>query len=132
MPIRSLLTAAACQGILRREERAGRQLDPHLKKAILETLRLWLNVAEVSGTPKQEAFAPRYVPKLENIKAAIQTDQYCVARNLTWTECEKLMGVSPRLDGRRGRLLGNAVIPTIVEWIGRKIIAVEKKMMISA
>tara|TARA_Y100000310_G_scaffold237442_1_gene240727 strand:+ start:327 stop:458 length:132 start_codon:yes stop_codon:yes gene_type:complete len=32
------------------------------------------------------------VPKLESIKEAIQTGQYFVARNLTWNECEKLMG----------------------------------------
>jgi DNA (cytosine-5)-methyltransferase 1 len=35
-------------------------------------------------------------------------------------------GVSPRLDGRRGRLLGNAVVPTISEWIGKQIIEIEK------
>lgn len=35
-------------------------------------------------------------------------------------------GVSPRLDGRRGRLIGNAVSPVITEWIGRKIIAIQK------
>lgn len=33
-------------------------------------------------------------------------------------------GVSPRLDGRRGRLIGNAVVPGIAEWIGRKIIRI--------
>lgn len=93
--ITSLLTAANCQGILRREERAGRKLDPHFKKALTETLRLWCNVAEVSGTPLQVAFAPRYVPKLESIREVIRTDQYYVARNLTWTECEKLMGFPP-------------------------------------
>lgn len=38
----------------------------------------------------------------------------------------KVNGVSPRMDGRRGRLLGNAVVPAIAEWIGRKIIEVEK------
>lgn len=37
----------------------------------------------------------------------------------------KIDGVSPRMDSRRGRLLGNAVIPAIAEWIGRKIINVE-------
>jgi DNA (cytosine-5)-methyltransferase 1 len=36
-------------------------------------------------------------------------------------------GVSPRLDGRRGRLIGNAVVPTIVEWIGRRIVAIEER-----
>jgi DNA (cytosine-5)-methyltransferase 1 len=30
------------------------------------------------------------------------------------------------MDSRRGRLLGNAVVPAIAEWIGRKIIEVEK------
>lgn len=34
-------------------------------------------------------------------------------------------GLSARLDGRRGRLIGNAVSPTVAEWIGRKIIAIE-------
>lgn len=33
-------------------------------------------------------------------------------------------GVSPRLDGRRGRLIGNAVVLGIAEWIGRKIIRI--------
>lgn len=90
--IGSLLSAANCRGILRREERAGRPMDDSFQQAITETLRLWCNVAEASGTPEQVAFAPRYVPKLESIKEAIRTDQYCVARNLTWDECETLMG----------------------------------------
>lgn len=36
-------------------------------------------------------------------------------------------GVPRRLDGRRGRLIGNAVSPVIVEWIGRRILAVEAR-----
>lgn len=36
----------------------------------------------------------------------------------------KAYGVSSRLDGRRGRLLGNAVVPVITEWIGRSVIEV--------
>ncbi len=34
-------------------------------------------------------------------------------------------GVSSRLDGRRGRLIGNAVVPGISEWIGRRILAID-------
>ena len=37
----------------------------------------------------------------------------------------KVDGVSPRMDSRRGRLLGNAVVPGIAQWIGRKILDVE-------
>ncbi len=92
VPTSSLLTAAACLGILRREERAGRSVDPHFQKALSETLRFWSSVAEVSGTPWQKVSAPRFAPKLESIKAAIQTDQFYVARNLSWNECEALMG----------------------------------------
>jgi len=97
VPITSFLTAANCQGILRREKNADReaQMCPVFKRALEETLRLWSNVAEASGTPLQQASAPRYVPKLENIKEAIQTDRYYVARNLTWNECERLMGFPP-------------------------------------
>lgn len=36
-------------------------------------------------------------------------------------------GVSSRLDGRRGRLIGNAVVPTISEWIGKKILEIESR-----
>lgn len=67
-------------------------MDPIFRKSLFQTLRFWFNVAEASGLPKQEAIAPRYVPKLDVIKEATQIDQYYVARNLTWTECEKLMG----------------------------------------
>ena len=92
VPISSLLTAAACLGIVRREERAGRELDPNFQKALSETLRFWSSVAEASGTPWQKVSAPRFAPKLESIKEVIQTDRYFVARNLTWDECEALMG----------------------------------------
>jgi DNA (cytosine-5)-methyltransferase 1 len=30
------------------------------------------------------------------------------------------------MDGRRGRLLGNAVVPAISEWIGKRILEIEK------
>jgi hypothetical protein len=87
-----LLTAAACSGIIRREESNGREVPPKLKAALEDTIRLWCNVGAALGTPKDRIFAPRYAPKLESIREAIQTDQYSVARNLTWNECEQLMG----------------------------------------
>jgi DNA (cytosine-5)-methyltransferase 1 len=34
-------------------------------------------------------------------------------------------GISSRMDSRRGRLLGNAVVPRISEWIGRRILEIE-------
>jgi hypothetical protein len=91
-PISSILTAANCLGMIRREKRNGRKLDPIFAKSLSETLHFWYNVAAALGTPKRQAIAPRYAPKLESIKEAIATDQYYVARNLTWNECEKLMG----------------------------------------
>lgn len=94
-PISSILTAANCLGMIRREKRAKRKLDPILAESLSQTLRFWFNVAEALGIPKQQAIAPRYAPKLESIKEATLTDQYYVARNLTWNECEKLMGFPP-------------------------------------
>ena len=38
-------------------------------------------------------------------------------------------GVSSRMEGRRGRLLGNAVIPTISEWIGKRILEIERSQI---
>jgi len=91
-PISSFLTAANCTGILRREKNNQRLLDQIFEVSLLETLRFWFSVGEASGTPKQKVLAPRFVPKLEVIKEVIRTDQFYVARNLTWDECEKLMG----------------------------------------
>ena len=67
-------------------------MDPIFEQSLLETLRFWFSVGEASDTPKQKILAPRYVPKLAAIKEVIPTDQFYVARNLTWDECEKLMG----------------------------------------
>jgi len=92
VPIKSLLTAANCSGIIRREERNGREVPPKMRSALEETIRLCSSAGAVSGTPEEVIFAPRYAPSLEAIKAAIRTDQYYVARNLTWTEWERLMG----------------------------------------
>ena len=92
VPIESLLTAAACSGIIRREEKNGRPVPQPLRAALEDTIRLLCNAGEASGLPRERIFAPRFVPKLESIKEAIQTGQYFVARNLTWNECEKLMG----------------------------------------
>ncbi len=91
-PISSILTAANCLGMIRREDRAGRKLDPIFMESLSRTLRFWFSVAEASGIPRQQAIAPRYAPKLESIKAATLTDPSYVARNLTWNECEQLMG----------------------------------------
>ena len=35
-------------------------------------------------------------------------------------------GIPGRLDGKRGRLIGNAVAPPIAEFIGRRILAIER------
>jgi hypothetical protein len=91
-PISSILTAANCLGILRREKRAGRTLHPLFVESLSQTLRFWYSVAAALGIPNRQAIAPRYAPKLEAIKAATLTDQFYVARNLTWDECETLMG----------------------------------------
>jgi hypothetical protein len=121
VPIESLLTAANCLGILRRENRAGRQLDRVFVKALSQTLRLWYNVAAASGTPWQRASAPRYVPKLEDIKEAIQTDQYSVARNLTWTEWEKLMGFPPGWTVVEGDSLATPSFPQSPNGLEEKL-----------
>ncbi len=91
-PISSFLTAAATTGILRREERGKRMLDPRFEEGLQQTLRFWFNAGEALGIPRQKILAPRFALKLADIKAAIATAPFSVARNLTWDECEKLMG----------------------------------------
>jgi hypothetical protein len=62
VPTTSLLTAANCLGILRRANGNGHKLDKRFENSLKETIRLWFNVAEASGIPRQKASAPRYVP----------------------------------------------------------------------
>ena len=92
VPIKSLLTAANCAGIIRREENNGRKVSNRFRKALDDTIRLWCNVGEALGTPEKVVFAHATFPGRESIKAVIQTGQYTVARNLTWREWERLMG----------------------------------------
>jgi DNA (cytosine-5)-methyltransferase 1 len=40
-------------------------------------------------------------------------------------------GIPGRLDGRRGRLIGNAVAPPIAEWIARQILKVEDERQVA-
>lgn len=91
-PISSFLTAANATGILRRERKGGRTLDPIFEKGLHDTIRFWCNVGEALGIQRHEILAPRFALKRADIKAAIATDRFSVARNLTWDECEMLMG----------------------------------------
>ena len=91
-PYSSLLTAANASGILRREKRWGRRLDPIFEKSLKGTIQFWCNVAAALGIPRQRVFAPRFALKPEDIKVVTVTGPSFVARHLTWNECEKLMG----------------------------------------
>jgi len=119
-PISSFLTAAAATGILRREERGGRTLDPIFQKGLEETLRFWFSVGEALDIPKQRILAPRFALKLEDIKEVIATDQYSVARNLTWDECEKLMGFPEGWTVVEGDSLATQLPPLLPNGLGGK------------
>ena len=103
----------------------GRTVTPLFRQALDETIQLWCNVGEALGTPEKQIFAPRYVPKEEDIKEAIQTDRYYVARKFDVARMGATNGISGRLDGRRGRLIGNAVAVPIAQWFADAIHAVE-------
>ena len=108
--ISSLLTAANCTGIIRREEKNGRAIPALFKASLEANIRLWCSAVEASGTPKDRAFAPRFAPKPEAIKEAIRTDQYFVARNLTYNEWERLMGFPAGWTVEEG---GSSVMPSL-------------------
>ncbi len=125
LPIESLLTAANCLGILRRENRAGRKLDRVFVKALSETLRLWYNVAVASGTLGAKSICPTLRAQTGGHQGGHSDRPILCGEKLDVDRMGKANGVYPRLDGRRGRLIGNAVVPAIAEWIGRQIIEVE-------
>ena len=119
-PISSFLTAAATTGILRREERGGRALDPTFEKGLQETLHFWYSVGEALGIPKQKILAPRFALKQADIKAAIATAPFSVARNLTWNECEMLMGFPEGWTAVEGDSLATPSRPRLRNGSGKK------------
>ncbi len=65
-------------------------------------------------------------------------DAAMVVRRLTPTECERLQGFpdgwtaegpdgKPIADSPRYRMLGNAVVPAVAEWIGRRLVEADEK-----
>jgi len=48
-----------------------------------------------------------------------------VGQKLDLGRMRETHGVSGRLDGRRGRLIGNSVSPTLAEWVARRIVDIE-------
>ena len=80
-------------------------MDTPFLKGLQSTLQFWFSVGEALGIPEHKITAPRFALKRADIRAAIATDRFSVARNLTWTECETLMGFPAGwTDGGEGSL----------------------------
>lgn len=48
-----------------------------------------------------------------------------VGQKLDMGRMRETNGISGRLDGRRGRLIGNSVSPALSEWVARRIVEIE-------
>ena len=89
-------------------------MDPAFQAALEGSLHFWYSVAEALDIPRQRVLAPRFALKLEGIKEVIATGQFSVARNLTWEECEKLMGFPAGWTVVEGDSSGTPLYPRLL------------------
>lgn len=80
------------------------------------------------GYTKAKSFSPTLRAQTGGHQGGHSDRPILCGEKLNVERVREAYGFSSRLDGRRGRLIGNAVSPTIAEWIGRKIMTIERSM----
>lgn len=80
------------------------------------------------GYTKAKSFSPTIRTQTGGHQGGHSDRPILCGEKLDLERVREAYGVSSKLDGRRGRLIGNSVSPTVAEWIGRKIMSIEQSM----
>jgi DNA (cytosine-5)-methyltransferase 1 len=108
-----------------RRER-GEKIGPDLRTEFIGNAPLLVQRRGGFGYTKAKDISPTIRAQTGGHQGGHSDRPILCGQKLDVGRVREIDGVSRRLDGRRGRLIGNAVAPPIIEWIGRCIIAVEK------
>jgi DNA (cytosine-5)-methyltransferase 1 len=79
------------------------------------------------GYTKAKDFSPTIRAQTGGHQGGHSDRPILCSQELNLGRVREVDGLSRRLDGRRGRLIGNSVAPPIAEWIGKQIVKVENQ-----
>lgn len=77
------------------------------------------------GYTKAKDFSPTIRAQTGGHQGGHSDRPILCSQKLDLGRVREIDGISRKLDGRRGRLIGNAVAPPIAQWIGSQILKVE-------
>lgn len=103
----------------------GEEVRPDLRKEFIGNAPLLVQRRGGFGYTKAKDISPTIRAQTGGHQGGHSDRPILCGQKLDVGRVREIDGVSRRLDGRRGRLIGNAVAPPIIEWIGRGILKVE-------
>jgi DNA (cytosine-5)-methyltransferase 1 len=79
------------------------------------------------GYTKAKSFSPTIRAQTGGHQGGHSDRPILCSQELDLGRMRETNGISGRLDGRRGRLIGNSVSPQIAQWIASEIVKIEQK-----
>ena len=118
-----------CGELLRNDSpRKARQTEtrPHIGREFIADTPLLVQRRGGFGYTKATSYCPTIRAQTGKHQGGHTDRPILCGQKLDVERVRKTDGVPPRLDGRRGRLIGNSVAPPIAEFIGRRIMAIQR------
>lgn len=106
-------------------EESRQNFRPHISEVVEGDAPLVVQRRGGFGYTKAKSFSPTIRAQTGGHQGGHSDRPILCGQKLDVDRVRETDGFSGRLDGRRGRLIGNAVSPTVAEWIGRKIVAIQ-------
>ncbi|HEY2912130.1 MAG TPA: DNA (cytosine-5-)-methyltransferase [Candidatus Angelobacter sp.] len=107
-------------------EARGEETRSDIRKEFISDAPLLVQRRGGFGYTKTTSYCPTIRAQSGKHQGGHSDRPILCGQKLDLERVRKTNGVSGRLDGRRGRFIGNAVAPPIAEFIGRRILAIEE------
>lgn len=105
----------------------GQEIGPDLRAEFIGNSPLLVQRRGGFGYTKAKDISPTIRAQTGGHQGGHSDRPILCGQKLDVGRVREIDGISRRLDGRRGRLIGNAVAPPIIEWIGKEILKVESE-----
>ena len=106
---------------------SGARTGPHLPGEFIADTPLVVQRRGGFGYTKATSYSPTIRAQTGKHQGGHTDRPILCGQKLDLERVREANGVPGRLDGRRGRLIGNAVAPPIAEFIGRRILAIQRR-----
>ena len=107
-------------------EESRTEARPHIQGEFISDSPLLVQRRGGFGYTKATSYCPTIRAQSGKHQGGHSDRPILCGQKLDLERVRETNGVSGRLDGKRGRLIGNAVAPPIAEFIGRRILAIQR------